>query len=249
MNDTPPPLPNTAEPQPPVPERPLPVPWAWWEPAAVYVFSFLTSSVIAALILAATKDHNWRQAGFIVGYSASLLAWSLLWVRLRHGASPATLGIRRDNLAADIAAGVGWGLAAWAIAVPVVGTITVRIVDAFTSGKVPEPRQIDLTTPSAVILAVTAMGVIILAPLAEETLFRGMLFQGFRRWIGFVPSLMLSGALFMSAHAPTWIIFPSVLALALFLGWLVERRRSIIPCVVAHMLFNTIGFFAYVNGL
>ena len=78
---------------------------------------------------------------------------------------------------------------------------------------------------------------IILAPLAEEFVFRGLLFS-FAKNLGW-PKLGWFGASFlfalMHANAP---IFLSLFVLALALTWLYEKTGGLLAPVMAHSLFN-----------
>jgi len=114
---------------------------------------------------------------------------------------------------------------------------------------VTEPDQLNYSDPSGLVLTITAIGVIVIAPIAEEIFFRGFVFRGFRRDVGFVIAAVASSILFMFAHLPFWIIFPSIFTLGLFLSRALEKRASLIPCIVAHALFNSAGFAAYMITL
>lgn len=78
----------------------------------------------------------------------------------------------------------------------------------------------------------------ILAPVLEEMLFRGVLLRSFlqqhQRW----HAISVSALFFGFAHLN---IYQFVLAfwLGLFLGWLYERSRSLIPCIALHGALNS----------
>lgn len=86
--------------------------------------------------------------------------------------------------------------------------------------------------------------VCVLAPLAEEILFRGFLYPGLRRSFSPGWAALLSALAFTGAHLPT----PSaaavlVIALGYALALLYENTRSLLPCMVVHALHNTLVFF------
>ena len=86
--------------------------------------------------------------------------------------------------------------------------------------------------------------VCILAPLAEEVVFRGAVlrtmlehWEGSKRWTAFIISALLFGIAHMN---PAQI--PHAFLMGVLLGWLYERSRSLIPCVVLHCANNTIAY-------
>jgi membrane protease YdiL (CAAX protease family) len=96
--------------------------------------------------------------------------------------------------------------------------------------------RVSLSWPGRITLGATA---ILLAPLAEEILFRGILYPAVKQ-AGF-PRLALWGtaALFAAVHANVAIFVPLVV-LALVLTALYERTDNLLAPIVAHALFNTL---------
>lgn len=93
-------------------------------------------------------------------------------------------------------------------------------------------------------LAITA---VLVAPLAEEVCFRGLLYPALRQRLGVLGSLLATSVLFALIHAPatTWL---PLLLLALALGWLVETTGSIVPSIAAHAAFNAIPVLSLLLG-
>ncbi len=79
-----------------------------------------------------------------------------------------------------------------------------------------------------------------LGPLAEELLFRGLLYGWMRRHLGVLASASLSALLFAAVHAIPWLI-PSFFAIGVVLALLYERSGSLWPAVVAHGSYNAIN--------
>jgi membrane protease YdiL (CAAX protease family) len=84
---------------------------------------------------------------------------------------------------------------------------------------------------------------VVLAPVAEEFIFRGMLFP-FVKQLGF-PKLAWFGVSFLFAliHGDKAIFIP-LFALALALTWLYENTDNLLAPITAHALFNAINFAA-----
>jgi membrane protease YdiL (CAAX protease family) len=138
-----------------------------------------------------------------------------------------------------------WGLAAGPIVLPAgwgLQTLSVAVMEHFNiQAKVQESIQIlgeSTTLSSRVVLGVAA---IVLAPLAEELLFRGILYPSIKQ-AGFPRlALWVSALLFGAIHANAATFLPLVV-LALILVWLYEKTDNLLAPIVAHSLFNTINF-------
>lgn len=78
----------------------------------------------------------------------------------------------------------------------------------------------------------------VLAPVLEEMLFRGVVLRGFLshypRWAAIGGSAVLFGF----AHLNVYQFFAGFV-IGLLAGWLYERTRSLIPCIVLHVSYNT----------
>ncbi|MGQ9632158.1 MAG: lysostaphin resistance A-like protein [bacterium] len=86
-------------------------------------------------------------------------------------------------------------------------------------------------------------------PVAEEVLFRGIVFKMMRAHAGFAVGASVSSALFALSHFPRSIIeaIPYFLA-GMCLAAAYERRGALIAPIFAHILANVIAFIA-VNAL
>jgi hypothetical protein len=88
----------------------------------------------------------------------------------------------------------------------------------------------------AVIVFYLTLGV--LAPICEETLFRGFLYTSLRQYWGILPCLLLTAALFAGVHMDMGGFLP-LFALGFLFGYILERTKSIIPSMIAHGLWNS----------
>ena len=79
--------------------------------------------------------------------------------------------------------------------------------------------------------------VLVMAPIAEETFFRGFVFTGISQRFGFWWGAGISAILFAVAHAQLGALIP-VFVLGLFLAWLYSRTQSLWSCILAHFLYN-----------
>jgi membrane protease YdiL (CAAX protease family) len=108
----------------------------------------------------------------------------------------------------------------------------------------PEPQSTVMALQSSISLPwIVIFGVvsIILAPIMEEILFRGILYPMVRQ-LGY-PKLALWGTsiLFAASHANLQAFVP-LTVLALGLTWLYERTNYLIAPILAHSTFNAINY-------
>lgn len=89
--------------------------------------------------------------------------------------------------------------------------------------------------------ALTALGLAVVAPVAEELLFRGFVQRIFARNMGAPLAVTLAGALFALAHFNAQIL-PGVLALGILYGALFHLTRSLWHPIIAHAVFNFVSF-------
>jgi membrane protease YdiL (CAAX protease family) len=83
--------------------------------------------------------------------------------------------------------------------------------------------------------------VCVTAPILEELFFRGLLLSGLLKNYSPRKAIMQSSLLFGLIH-----LYPmqavSAMVMGLFLGWLYYRTQSLIACIVAHALNNTVAW-------
>ncbi|MBR1389067.1 MAG: CPBP family intramembrane metalloprotease [Prevotella sp.] len=85
----------------------------------------------------------------------------------------------------------------------------------------------------------------LMAPLAEEVVFRGAVLRALLRWNSRPwGAIALSALLFSAAHMNP-AQFPHTFLVGLLLGWLYYRTDSIIPGIVYHWVNNTIAYVLY----
>ncbi len=89
-------------------------------------------------------------------------------------------------------------------------------------------------------VVVLVLVVVVVAPFAEEVVFRGVLLPALgARW-GVVAGVVMSSALFAGLHLSAYTFVP-IAAAALVFAWMVVRFRSLWPAYVAHATFNGIA--------
>ncbi|MEX0952924.1 MAG: type II CAAX endopeptidase family protein [Nitriliruptoraceae bacterium] len=86
---------------------------------------------------------------------------------------------------------------------------------------------------------------VVLAPIAEELLFRGLLFPALRRWIGLWPAAVLSSVAFTVVHVEIVLSQPLALvglfAFGILLAWTHHRFGNLLVPIIAHAMFNSLS--------
>ncbi len=85
------------------------------------------------------------------------------------------------------------------------------------------------------------VSLVVITPLVEETIFRGILFRGIRKKTPFWLSAILTSVLFAAAHLQ-WNVAIDVFSLSLVMCFLVEKSNSIIPTILLHAMKNGLAF-------
>ena len=86
---------------------------------------------------------------------------------------------------------------------------------------------------------VSVLLLIVIAPLTEETLFRGVFLDGFRRNYTLDQTILYSALIFALVHLNPWQMVGAFL-LGLYLGFLAVRTGSLSVCIMAHALNNSL---------
>ena len=105
-------------------------------------------------------------------------------------------------------------------------------------------HQVDLVTltdPTVLESSLVAVMIVILIPVAEEILYRGVLFDALRALVSDQAVIVLTAITFGIAHFDVAnSIGTGVLGLGL--GWLRLRSNTIWPCILLHAGFNLFGY-------
>lgn len=160
-------------------------------------------------------------------FGTCLLALAIAVLPLGRDA-PAALGLRP----------VGWR--------PIVfGVLGTTVLSFVVSQLGPQPEGVKQVTEGIQgVKAFQTLAVLgLLAPVAEELVFRGLLYGWLAgRWSNLV-AFIVSSLAFAAAHTePLHILM--VLPLGLWFGWLRWRTGSLVPTIVAHIINNTIAVSA-----
>jgi membrane protease YdiL (CAAX protease family) len=90
-------------------------------------------------------------------------------------------------------------------------------------------------------LILGGIAVVVLGPLAEEIIFRGLVLGALARLVPVSAAIGLSAVLFAASHGSPWMLGPISL-LGVVLGVLVWRTRKLTAAWAGHGLFNLVAY-------
>lgn len=162
-----------------------------------------------------------------------LVSWLLVFRPRALAGLPLPPG---DNAGGAILSGVGWGVLA-TIGASLVGSAVVFVLESLGVEAGPQTAQQAITRidPWLAVLAV-----VILAPVAEEVFFRGVVFNALLREAGSRWAYIGSAALFAVIHLEPVAMLPLFL-LGLALAWVYQRTRNLLAPIAMHVTVNGIA--------
>jgi uncharacterized protein len=100
---------------------------------------------------------------------------------------------------------------------------------------------------AAIVLALLVAAVI--APIVEEALFRGVLYQWLRGHVGIAPAVVLDGLIFACAHlvsgvADLWKLLPLLFVMGCLLAITFQRTGSLFASMLLHGANNALAIVA-----
>lgn len=208
---------------------------AWWLAPVGFFGGVLLASSLAAPI-SASGGADATLAGTLVQQAVFVA----VAVGLAATAGPtvaATLGLRGRSPRA-----VATTLLA-AVALYLVAGVVVNVLLALPADQEVLERLGASRSTTALIGA--ALAVVVAAPVAEEVLFRGLVFAALRVRLSFGWSAALVGGGFGLLHLTGPETIGAVVQLAAFgalLCWVYERTRSLWPAIALHAANNAAGF-------
>jgi len=207
------------------------------DPAVATLGIALSTNLATTLVVALT----------VVGTGAA--SWRAIFGQHQVSSPNLPDADRRGGALGDVA----WGLA---ITLPIV--VAAALFSALLiqgTGAVPESPLPPSANTGA--LLVNLMSAVIIAPIGEEILYRGVITQAWGRQSGARRAILFSAIIFAFAHtlniggesianalAVALVAFAIRLPLGLALGWLWIRRQSLFATITLHAAYNALLVFA-----
>jgi membrane protease YdiL (CAAX protease family) len=188
---------------------------------------------------------GWLRVGMLTGQYLILAAVTLVFIWGRSVAAQPhrlqALGLAGKGQAGALA---GKGLAAYGVLICLLIITGLALQGGHTTGAAApalsgESLIASLDDPLA--LGGLFVLICVLAPLVEETIFRGFIFAGLRQQLTLAPAVVTSAALFALLHANPEAMLPIGL-IGVVLAVLYEQTRSLWPGIICHALNNTLVF-------
>ena len=215
--------------------RPTP-PWAGHDVAAVILLHLACQVVAAELLLPRPLVEGtvvWQQLAASILASLTTLAIAIPWLAVR-GQGWLPLRLASGKPVADIAVGLLMLLAVTPALLIVAGLLNQivpyhhPILDFLAADR--GPRALLLTATSAVLVA----------PLAEEFFFRGVL-QGWLERVAPAAAVQVSAAAFGLAHVDHGLGWIPLVGFGVAAGFLTRQTGSLLASITLHAGFNAVG--------
>lgn len=213
-----------------------PVPWSGRDILLGLAVGLVTATaaLVPVTIVFKTGGPSQLRAALleeVVAYGAlSVSLWH--FTLRRRGASLASAGFRR----------VGLGVLAAMIPATFLLLIVDAVVTVATAAFVGAPPDV-LESELGAGLLWPLLGAAVVAPPAEEFIFRGILYRYLRKRLRVVPAALASSAWFALLHFfPA--IMPAMFCTGVVLALLTERYGSVYPAITVHALVNGVAVLA-----
>ena len=248
----------------PTAEPPATLEQVTWQPWLAVIFVILiyyASQVVGSLVALiypmlrhwdSVQASAWLQgsviAQFVFIVSAEAFTVGAIYLYLRkYRARFSSIGLLRPRWR-DLAHGL--------LAVPVyylIYLLTVGLVSHFVPGlNVNQAQDIGFTNVHGVApLILTFISLVILPPLTEEILVRGFLYSSLKKGMPSLAAVLITSAIFASAHlpeggaaGPLYIAALDTFVLSLVLIYLREKTGSLWASITLHAVKNGVAFVA-----
>ena len=182
---------------------------------------------------------TWMLAVLLLIYQP--LQFIPVWIILRlRNASWADLGFKK---AVPNVLAIGCGFVILAFGISFVNNIFMVLFHVQVQAEKFFALASDLNNP--VVLLITGA---VIAPIFEETIFRGFIFSGLRQKYGWKKAALINSALFALCHFQIAAFIPTF-TLGFVFSYLRQRSSSIWPGIILHTLVNSFSLCLLVTVL
>lgn len=208
--------------------------------ALVLLFAVLGLGVfLPVATFGAAQELDFSDIGFARLFAGHLvlLGFVLSWWLLA-GRPPWRdyLSLPRENLAASIRFGLVAGAVGWAATLTIIA-IVAATADVVTDVALGPPEVPPIMLWLASLPAWRKLLIVGVAMTVEETFFRAFL----QRRLGLAVSTLLFALAHFNYGLPLLVV--AVFTISLVFGAVFEIRRSLVPCIIAHGVFDAIQIF------
>jgi len=193
---------------------------------------FIANFVAATFSSSSSSSNAVYDATAIVGtvvVDLVLIGYVLFAVRMSRRPIRSTLAIVRTPLRPAVRLGLA------GLGVIIVANFALEPLLHASQRQGIAPTHDPRTTHQWVVLCIAIVGLVFVAPFAEELVFRGLGFATLGRY-----ALPLTAALFALAHGLPVLLIPVAIA-GLALGWVRQKSGSVLPGMGVHMSLNALA--------
>jgi membrane protease YdiL (CAAX protease family) len=123
------------------------------------------------------------------------------------------------------------------------GTLYALAAFLFPSIDLDQEQQIGFESANSFIqIAIAFLALVVFAPISEEILFRGYIFQGLNTRMHWLVAAAISSSLFGLAHMQLNVAIDTF-ALGVVACWLLRETASLWPAILLHAIKNSVAFY------
>ena len=202
---------------------------------------------LAIMLLGFDLDTGIGAAVHLAGQILAMLGALALGLSLLRWLTSHTLEDAREIgwMAGPIGRAMAWGAAGYCAALPfmIAGLVVSQRLSQvlFKHAPTPEHPIVPVLLRGGTAFAVAVVLAVVVAPIVEETFFRGMLYNALRGMMGVWGASILSGAIFAIVHPTMPVGFLPILALGMVLAMLRESTGSLVPSMICHGINNAVA--------
>jgi membrane protease YdiL (CAAX protease family) len=170
---------------------------------------------------------------------AILIVLGVPWLVKRSRTTKAELGVHRLPTWTDILLVPG-GAVVYLILTVIITSFAMNFFKFIDYDQTQDTGFTNLSAHTEYVLAFIML--VIIAPIAEELLFRGYLFGKIRKYVPLWLAIIVTSVVFAVVHG-AWNVGLDVFALSIVLCLLRVISGSLWPSILLHMLKNSVAFF------
>ena len=213
--------------------------WGWVYLAFEFLFLPTILQLVTFSLFPGISDAEFNFLYYFVNFLATLLIF--------HSFLSRNLGIAKGKLL-QVGLYVLLGLVIYWTSNLVMSELTYRIMPDFYN-----VNDAGIAAMSQDAFLLMAIGTVLLVPVAEESLFRGLLFRGIygkSRWAAYAVSALCFCLPHVSVYIGSYdlsllaMCFIQYLPAGLMLAWSYEKSNTILTPIIIHTIINAIGIYS-----
>ena len=199
--------------------------------AVILVVSFIIEFALSILMGGALTVETSLIAS-LAAQPTSIALWAMFLASAAKGGLINNLGLVRPRV---------W----WPVLLVVPAGLTAAGVAEFVRFLLPSLEMGSIETLEGIVQATGGLGLLavvsslLLAPIGEELMFRGVVYRGLSNSFGAKSAIVWSGIAFALYHIDP-VHAAAVVLMGVWFGWLRWYTGSIIPCILAHVMNNSV---------